>query len=181
VSARSVIAVSGRLGLIQDLGGDLDAFGTRLTGVPISERFTAGGESSHRAFALDLLGTTCADPRDGGADCKQTLVELPDGRIAPIGGRALLLFNTEYRFPIAGPIGGAVFVDAGNVYDETRLHFRSLRWGAGTGLRYLSPVGPIRFDIGYKLNRRILKYDATTGAPIYEKPFAYFITLGYAF
>ena len=174
VSKRSVFAVSGRVGLIQDLGG------SGSSGVPLSERFTAGGESSQRAFATDLLGTTCADPRDGGADCRPTLVKLPTGPVAPIGGRALLLFNTEYRFPIAGPFGGALFVDAGNIYDEAKIQFGNLRYGLGTGLRYLSPVGPIRFDIGYKLHRRILYFD-DSGTPVYEKPFAYFITLGFAF
>ena len=44
----------------------------------------------------------------------------------------------------------------------------------------MSPVGPIRFDFGYKLKRQILFYD-DSGKPVYEKPFAYFITLGYAF
>ena len=48
-----------------------------------------------------------------------------------------------------------------------------------TDFHVLSPVGPIRFDVGYKLNRRILRFDGDT--PIYEKPFAVFLTLGYAF
>ena len=109
-----------------------------------------------------------------------TLVKLPTGPVAPLGGRALLLFNTEYRFPIAGPFGGALFVDAGNIYDEAKIQFGNIRYGLGSGLRYLSPVGPIRFDIGYKLHRRILYFDES-GSPVYEKPFAYFITLGFAF
>jgi len=174
VSTRSVFAVSGRFGFIQDLGGP------GITGVPLSERFTAGGDSSQRAFSTDLLGTTCADPRDGGADCLPTLVKLPDGRIAPVGGRGLLLFNSEYRFPIVRSFGGAVFVDAGNVYDESKIRFNNVRYGLGAGLRYLSPVGPVRFDIGYKLHRRIL-YFADDGTPQYERPFAYFLTLGFAF
>jgi outer membrane protein assembly complex protein YaeT len=174
VSSRSVFAVSGRVGVIQDLGGP------GVTGVPISERFTGGGESSQRAFSTDLLGVTCSDPRDGGIDCTPTLVKLPNDGVAPVGGRGLLLFNTEYRFPIAGAFGGAVFVDAGNVYADTRLRFNKLRYGAGAGLRYLSPVGPVRFDVGWKLHRRILYFDDDLN-PVYEKPFAYFITLGFAF
>jgi outer membrane protein insertion porin family len=180
LGGRSVFGVSGRVGLIQDLGGGLDENGERLSGVPLSERFTAGGDSSHRAFALDLLGTTCKDPRDGGPDCHPTLVILGDGRVAPVGGQALFLFNADYRFPIAGPVGGTVFFDAGNVYSDTRLQFTNLRYGVGAGVRYLSPVGPIRFDIGYKLHRRILDYN-DLGVPRYERPFAYFLTLGYAF
>jgi outer membrane protein assembly complex protein YaeT len=174
VSTRSVFAISGRVGVIQDLGG------TGVTGVPISARFTAGGDSSQRAFATDLLGVTCQDPRDGGIDCTPTLVKLPSDGVAPVGGRGLLLFNTEYRFPIAGAFGGAVFVDAGNVYADTKIRFNKVRYGAGAGLRYLSPVGPVRFDVGWKLRRRILYFDDDSN-PVYEKPFAYFITLGFAF
>jgi len=180
VSTRSVFAISGRVGVIQDLGGPPGLDGERLTGVPLSERFTGGGESSQRAFATDLLGVTCSDPRDGGIDCTPTLVKLPNDGVAPVGGRGLLLFNSEYRFPIVGAFGGAVFVDAGNVYADTRLRFNKLRYGAGAGLRYLSPVGPVRFDVGWKLHRRILYFDDDLN-PVYEKPFAYFITLGFAF
>jgi outer membrane protein assembly complex protein YaeT len=170
VSTRAVFAVSTRLGFIQ---GD-------PTGVPLSERFTAGGESSQRGFKLDLLGTTCADPRDGGSDCVQTLVKLPNDGVAPLGGRGLFLFNSELRFPIAGPIGAAVFADAGNIYSESRIQFNKLRYGMGAGLRYLSPVGPVRLDVGYNLHRRILYFN-DDGTPSYEKPFVYFLTLGYAF
>ncbi|HKS23365.1 MAG TPA: POTRA domain-containing protein, partial [Thermoanaerobaculia bacterium] len=180
VSDRSVFAISGRVGVIQDLGGAVGELGERLTGVPISARFTGGGESSQRAFSTDLLGVTCADPRDGGIDCQQTLVKLPNDGVAPVGGRGLLLLNTEYRFPIAGAFGGAMFVDAGNVYADTRLRFNKIRYGLGAGLRYLSPVGPVRFDVGWKLHRRILYFDDNQN-PVYEKPFAYFITLGFAF
>ncbi len=193
VTTRSVFAMSGRMGLIQDFGGPLVANPTtgvleRTAGVPISERFTGGGDSSHRAFALDLLGITCADPRDA-ATCAPdksgaTLVDLIDENgkhvTAPIGGRSIFIFNTEYRFPIAGPFGGTLFADAGNVFADTRIRFSDLRYGVGTGLRYLSPVGPVRLDVGYKLNRRILRFD-DTGKAVFEKPFAYFLTLGYAF
>lgn len=156
LTERTVFVTSGRTGLIQPLGHT----------VPFSERFTAGGESSHRAFPLDLLGTLC-DPREDG--CKETLVRIK-GAIFPLGGNALFLTNLEYRFPIISRVGGAVFVDIGNVYHDSMIDLDDLRYGAGTGIRYLSPVGPLRIDIGYKLHRRT-----------YEKPFAYFITLGYAF
>lgn len=193
VSARSVFAVSGRVGLIQDFGAGIDEQGRSITGVPLSERFTGGGETSHRAFPLDLLGITCADARDAdictfdaatGRFDGATLVDLVDEKgehtIAPIGGRSLFILNAEYRFPIAGPFGGTLFADAGNVFADTRIRFNKLRFGVGSGLRYVSPVGPIRLDVGYKLNRRILRFD-DEGKAVYEKPFAWVLTLGYAF
>ena len=168
LTQRSVFAVSGRVGLIQPLG----------TPVPLSERFTAGGDSSHRAYALDLLGDLCFESAN---HCHATLVRLDDGTIAPIGGNGIFVANAEYRFPIFSAIGGALFVDAGNVFADTGIQFGDIRYGVGTGVRYLSPVGPVRFDIGYKLKRQIIGMDTDTKKPIFERPFAYFITLGYAF
>jgi outer membrane protein insertion porin family len=190
VSERSTFAVSGRLGLIQDLGTGMrldPATGQLIptSGVPLSERFTGGGDTSHRAYALDLLGTACPTPASIDAGCRPTLIDILDPNrnrhtTAPLGGRSLFIFNAEYRFPVAGPIGAQLFVDAGNTFAETTIRFGDLRYGVGTGLRYLSPVGPVRFDFGYKLKRQILRYDES-GKPVYEKPYAYFITLGYAF
>jgi len=181
LTARSVFAVSGRLGLIQDIGRHLGADNHVISGVPLSERFTAGGDSSHRAYALDLLGTICPDPSGTTCPPSTTVVRLLDGTIAPIGGFGVFVANVEYRFPMFSSLGGAVFVDAGNTFADTAIRFDDLRYGVGTGIRYLSPVGPLRFDIGYKLKRQIIGFDTDTKKPIYERPFAYFITLGYAF
>lgn len=173
VSARTVIALSGRAGLIQPLGD------TDVDDVPLVERFTAGGETSHRAFPLDLMGNLCQDDADYDADgnCDQTLYQAFnfseskfEGPILPIGGSSMLLLNAEYRFPVFGPVGAAVFVDAGTISRESAIRFDKLRYGAGFGIRYLSPVGPLRIDIGLPFDRRS-----------YEKSWQYFITLGYAF
>ncbi|MFZ2491814.1 MAG: translocation/assembly module TamB domain-containing protein [Thermoanaerobaculia bacterium] len=166
VSDRTVFALSGRLGLIRPLGG------TSNRDVPLSERFTAGGENTHRAFPLDRLGDICID--DSGAPipgCERTLFrETPTSGILPLGGSGMFIVNAEYRFPLFGPVGAAVFGDAGNVYPRSSIRFDELRYGAGVGIRYLSPVGPLRFDVGWPLERRN-----------YERSFSYFITLGYAF
>ncbi|MBV9185072.1 MAG: translocation/assembly module TamB domain-containing protein, partial [Acidobacteria bacterium] len=187
VSERSTFAVSGRVGLIQDLGAGttIDPETGQLiptSGVPLSERFTAGGDTSHRAYPLDLLGTACPTQQSIDEGCRPTLIDILDSNgnhaTAPLGGRSLFILNAEYRFPIAGPIGAQLFVDAGNTFANT-LRFGDLKYGLGTGLRYLSPVGPVRFDFGYKLHRQILRFQ--DGKPVYESPYAYFITLGYAF
>ncbi len=182
VTQRSVFAVSGRVGLIQALGGI----------VPLSERFTAGGESSNRAYPLDLLGTMCLDPLN--RNCQATLILLDNGKPAPIGGSGLFLANAEYRFPIFSSVGGAVFADAGNIFADTAIRFGDIRYGVGTGVRYLSPVGPVRFDVGYKLKRQLIGCENPitlsdfskvcgpgTGKQKFESPIAYFVTLGYAF
>jgi outer membrane protein assembly complex protein YaeT len=166
---RSTFVVAGRGGLIQPFGS---------AEVPLSERFTAGGDTSHRGFPLDLLGTTCQPPREG---CVPTLALVGTNKdlVAPVGGNGLLLLNAEYRFPVFSSVGGAVFTDIGNVYRQ-RIRFNDLRYGIGTGVRYLSPVGPIRFDIGYNLNRRILRFE-NDGTPVRERGFVYFLTLGFPF
>ena len=171
VSSRTVVALSARAGLIQSLGDG--------TNVPLSERFTAGGENSHRAFRLDRLGDLCREENQNVEipGCRKTLFQRRnkttrefEGPILPVGGSGLLLFNAEYRFPIFGPVGGAVFGDVGNVFAESKIDFNDLRYGAGVGVRYLSPVGPVRVDVGFPLDRRW-----------YEDAIVYFISLGYAF
>jgi len=173
LSTRTVLALSGRLGLIQPHGI------TTHDDVPLSERFTAGGETTHRGFMTDLLGTLCTDPRDFDKSgiCQPTLFRRIDpetheevGPVLPLGGSGLLLFNAEYRFPIVSSLGGALFADAGNVYKDDTIRFDMLRYGLGFGVRYLSPVGPLRFDLGWPLQRRE-----------HERAFTYFISLGYAF
>ena len=181
LTARTVVALSGRVGLIQSKGG------TTSSDVPLSERFTAGGEVSHRGFGLDQLGDLCrSSPETGYIDleetegCEPTLYQRPtlredgttnyDTLILPRGGSGMLLLNAEYRFPMFSTLGGAVFVDAGNVYKTDRIDFDNMRYGVGFGFRYLSPVGPLRIDIAHPLERRW-----------YEDQLQYFVTLGYAF
>jgi outer membrane protein insertion porin family len=114
--------------------------------VPLPERFFAGGASSHRGFNENQAG-----PRD-----------LLTG--FPIGGKALLVNNTELRFPLIGDnIGGVFFHDAGNVYSDLgsisfRFHQRDLEdfnymvHAVGFGVRYRTPIGPVRLDLAYSIN-----------------------------
>ena len=63
------------------------------------------------------------------------------------------MLNLDYRFPISGPVGGVVFFDYGNVWaDWSDFDFADLKPGAGLGVRYTSPIGPIRLEIGWKLD-----------------------------
>jgi outer membrane protein insertion porin family len=117
-------------------GGGIEALGNQP--VSIAERFFAGGRTTHRAYRRDELGIP-----------GETLLE---GK--PIGGRGLLLFNLDYRFPLVGGLGGTVFVDAGNVWADWRdVQPGEIKSGAGLGLRYLTPIGPLRVEVGWKLDR----------------------------
>ena len=109
--------------------------------LPASERFFTGGESTIRGYALDSVGVP------------ETLTSSG----FPKGGDAEILFNAELRLPIRGDIGGVLFVDGGNVFARTSdLDLTELRGSVGFGARYRSPFGPIRLDVGFKLDRRIL-------------------------
>ncbi len=118
--------------------------------IPISERFFAGGRTTHRAYKRDTLGVP-----------GETLLVVPDPdnpeaepRLVPIGGNALLIANLEYRFPIFGTFGGSAFVDAGNVWADWRnVNLGDSRPGIGVGMRWISPVGPLRVEIGWKLDK----------------------------
>lgn len=115
--------------------------------VPIAERFFAGGDATHRAYERDELGlrgeTLIFDPDDE-----------DDNPFLPVGGNGLFLVNLEYRFPLFGPVGGTVFYDTGNIWADWRsIDFGQFKDGAGLGVQYLSPIGPIRAGIGWKLER----------------------------
>jgi outer membrane protein insertion porin family len=127
--------------------------------LPASERFFAGGDSTMRGFALDSVGTPATITESG----------------FPRGGNGLLLFNGEIRVPVWRDLGAAVFIDAGNVFDLVEnIDFGEMRAAAGIGLRYRSPVGPLRFDVGFKLDRRVI------GGQL-ESPRAFHFSFGQAF
>ncbi len=179
-----VLAASLRLGAIEPGGDtiytDLRDLDPPSELVPISERFFAGGQASHRAYEPDLLGVreetllVCPTvPGEGGEvpPCGASLVEGDPGRLVPVGGTGLLLVNVDYRFPIAGEFGGTVFFDAGNVWADWRdIDPSEAKLGVGAGARYRTPVGPIRAEIAWKLDREPL-----------EDPYEVFLSFGYAF
>jgi outer membrane protein insertion porin family len=114
--------------------------------LPASERFFAGGDTTVRGFALDKLGSRHIPSQPG-----DTLDQ--DG--VPIGGNGLVIFNAELRAPVAGGLGVVGFLDTGNVFARTTdIDLGELRSAVGGGIRYKSPFGPIRLDLGFKVNRQ---------------------------
>jgi outer membrane protein assembly factor BamA len=137
--------------------------------VPLSEEFFSGGGDSLRGFPLDGAGPqrqvqVCST--GSSTDC--TFIQVPSG------GNELLLINSEARIPlpIKKGLGIVAFYDGGNVFPNVGFHnFTSLYSNnVGLGLRYATPVGPIRFDLGRNLNP-IPGVQATQ----------YFISIGQAF
>lgn len=107
--------------------------------LPASERFFAGGDSTVRGFALDRLGDESTIGANG----------------FPTGGNAMIVLNSELRAPVFGPLQVVGFLDAGNVIDRVgNFDLARIRGSAGFGVRYRSPIGPIRVDLGFKLDRR---------------------------
>jgi len=118
-----------------------------ITALPASERFYAGGDTTIRGFALDRVGVR-HDPEDIQHDTIDT-----SG--LPRGGNGLVIFNAELRAPVAGGLGVVGFLDTGNVFARVAdIDFSELRSAVGGGVRYKSPFGPIRVDIGFKVKRQ---------------------------
>jgi len=131
---------------------------TEEQSVPLPERFFGGGADSLRSFAFNQAG-----PRDTGAPL------VPGGPSSsptgfPLGGNALFFNNIELRFPFLGPnLQGVLFHDMGNIFSSVgnisfRFHQRDLNdfdyttHAVGFGIRYKTPVGPVRLDLAYSIN-----------------------------
>jgi len=109
--------------------------GARQKDVPADERFYAGGGGSIRGYSYQSVGPLVGD--------------------IPYGGRSLLECSFEIRAAVTDSIGIVGFLDGGTAYESG--DFRSgeaFRWGSGLGLRYRTPVGPLRLDVAVPLNRR---------------------------
>jgi outer membrane protein assembly factor BamA len=119
--------------------------------VPLSEAFFSGGGNSLRGFPLDSAGPERqVEVCSSGSSSACTSIQVPEG------GNEMLLLNSEARIPlpIKKGLSLAAFYDAGNVFPYVGFHdFTSLYSNnVGLGLRYATPVGPIRIDLGRNLN-----------------------------
>jgi outer membrane protein assembly complex protein YaeT len=170
--------------------GIIDPYGSTnqldpATRIPLAERFFGGGANSHRGFPENQAG-----PRD-----------LVTG--FPVGGNAILTNNLELRFPLLGDnLGGVFFHDAGNIYSSTNKI--SWRWSqrdltdfdymvhaVGFGLRYRTPIGPVRIDLayspnsarfnGFEGNREDLLFGRGRATQLRVNRFQFHISLGQAF
>jgi outer membrane protein assembly factor BamA len=102
--------------------------------VPFSKKYFLGGAGSVRGW-----GRYEISPLSGSG--------------LPLGGNTLFAFSSEVRTTLSGNIGGVLFLDGGNVWEQGwAIHLNDLRYAVGPGLRYQTPIGPIRFDFGYQLN-----------------------------
>ena len=123
------------------LGPDGEAIVDTVQDLPASERFFAGGDTTVRGFALDRLGDESTISDTG----------------FPTGGNGVIVLNAELRVAVTRRLQGVGFLDAGNVVARASdLELFELRPAAGFGVRIGTPVGPIRLDIGFKLDRREL-------------------------
>ncbi len=128
-------------------------YGVGLQGkeLPLYERFYVGG-----IYTVRGLDWGDAGPKD----------EVTGD---PIGGTEELIFNVEYIFPILSELRlkGVVFFDAGNSYESFK-NFGELRYTTGTGIRWISPMGPIRIEWGYNIDKKLgensSKFEFTFGS-----------------
>jgi outer membrane protein assembly complex protein YaeT len=171
---RSVFAVHARAGWVRPSESTGSAVGVDVADNSIlhpRKRFYAGGARSVRGYGENQLGPRVLtidplkllDPSDEAAtpctlesiadgSCDPNVAQSKDFIPRPLGGNTLLEASVEYRFPLTESLRGAVFVDAGSVRGE-RLNLPPGNRTAvtpGFGIRYSSPIGPVRLDLGIR-------------------------------
>ena len=108
--------------------------GSSLAQIPATRRFYAGGGGSVRGYAYQAIS-----PRDAANN--------------ELGGRSYVTASAEARFKVTDTIGVVPFIDVGSVSLKSMPNFSDIRAGAGIGLRYATPFGPLRLDVAVPLRR----------------------------
>jgi len=127
LSDRLVAAAQARM-------GGIDAFGSPELNVPFFKRYFLGGATNLRGWGRYEVSPLSAAG-------------------LPIGGFSFMNFSTELRANIWHNLGGVIFLDGGNVWgDRFSFDLPTMRYDVGPGLRYQTPIGPIRADLGFQLN-----------------------------
>ena len=128
VSEHPSLILAGRVAAGFMAGAERDA-------VPADVRFYAGGGGSVRGYPFQSVGPLFEDE--------------------PLGGRSLLELGVELRARVTEKLGFALFLDGGSAFEASFPDFgENVLWGTGIGVRYFTPVGPLRLDIGFPLERR---------------------------
>jgi outer membrane protein assembly complex protein YaeT len=188
--SKLTLVTGARVGLAEGferLATQLDADGEAVLGadglpvqvvvddVPARERFFAGGDTTVRGFVLDRLGTCSNAPV-----CNPATDTLSDQGF-PTGGNGLVVLNVELRTAYWKGLSGVGFFDTGNVFRRVnQIDLGELRPAVGVGVRFRSPIGPVRGDLGFNLSRRTLP-STTPDNQVRERGFVFHISLGQAF
>lgn len=172
LSRRVVLATRATYGLLYSLNEPSDPAAAQL--LRLVRGFYSGGPGSNRGYAfqgvnsqdtLELL-TRQLDP-DPNIACPLGN-RREECRSQPIGGNQLWEASVEVRFPVLGALSGAAFIDSSDVFDKgEKLTFDAPHLSIGPGLRYLTPVGPVRADLGIRIPS--LQEGRTTRPPA-ERP-----------
>jgi translocation and assembly module TamA len=163
---RSVLAVRALAG---------QALGAGEFSLPPDQRFYGGGSGTIRGYAYQAVGPVFLAPRAMNPPNQTTLAaEALAGY--PIGGTAITAGSVELRQRFGTDWGAAAFVDAGQVSAKLNFLPDQLRFGVGVGLRYFTPIGPVRLDVAVPLQRH-----ASNVSPNNDGVFQVYIGLGPAF
>ena len=145
ITPQRALTLASRLSAASVIGAAREA-------IPADERYYAGGGGSIRGYAYQSVG-----PLEGNR---------------PVGGKSMVLVSNELRWQWTRTLGMVAFIDGGMAYADSEWgNVDDFRWGAGGGFRYFTPVGPLRFDVAFPLDRRSGLDDA----------YQFYISLGQAF